>query len=92
MAKLKKYKIDELMFHAFCEGEGNILGIIDSYRNTVGFEDQINEWNNLYNQMHEYRMKRWGKTHTEKCMENCKLVSIQEIHQMVENGELKNNL
>ena len=88
MTKLKKYTVDELMFHAFTNAEDNIQTLINSY-NKCEKTPEILEYENLYNQLKNYRRKRWGRTHLEKAMNNCESKTILEILQMIEENKTK---
>ena len=82
MTKPKKYTVDELMFHAFTNAEDNIQTLIDSY-SKCEVPPEILEYKNLYNQLKNYRRKRWGNTKLEETMNNIEYKNITELHQMV---------
>ena len=53
--------------------------------------EQREEWKNLYNQIHEYRMRRFGKIKSDAIIENLESKNILEIMEMYKqkNGEVK---
>lgn len=73
-AKLKRIPVDELMRLAFLWAEQDRMGFVEA--NHPGTPERATA-EHQYQQLHAYRIKRWGPTQFETDMENATLVEIR---------------
>lgn len=80
---MKKLKIDDLIRIAFKIAEDSQRDLVDCFSEKDS-QRRIEE--DLLKQIHNYRMKKWGKGKLEKMMDKMKPVPITEIANRSDNS------